>query len=110
MQLIADVTSCVTAGINDRSVDLQVFQTYGLPGLLIGGALLLVYRLIDAVSRSAYRRGTVHANAPEVKRGGSTTLGRMKRLVLPVLTLLLVVSCGGDDDSGPSLAPTTSAP
>jgi FKBP-type peptidyl-prolyl cis-trans isomerase FkpA len=34
----------------------------------------------------------------------------MKRLVLPVLTLLLVVSCGGDDDSGPSLAPTTSAP
>ena len=47
MQLIADVTSCVTAGINDRSVDLQVFQTYGLPGLLIGGALLLVYRLID---------------------------------------------------------------
>ena len=34
----------------------------------------------------------------------------MKRLVLPVLTLLLVASCGGDDDSGPSLAPTTSAP
>jgi FKBP-type peptidyl-prolyl cis-trans isomerase FkpA len=34
----------------------------------------------------------------------------MKRLVLPALTLLLVVSCGGDDDSGPSLAPTTSAP
>jgi FKBP-type peptidyl-prolyl cis-trans isomerase FkpA len=34
----------------------------------------------------------------------------MKRLLLPVLSLLLVVSCGGDDDSGPSLAPTTSAP
>jgi FKBP-type peptidyl-prolyl cis-trans isomerase FkpA len=33
----------------------------------------------------------------------------MKRLLLPVLSLLLVVSCGGDDD-GPSLAPTTSAP
>ena len=41
------MTSCVTAGINDRSVDLQVFQTYGLPGLLIGGGLLLIYRLID---------------------------------------------------------------
>jgi len=34
----------------------------------------------------------------------------MKRLLLPVLTLVLVVSCGGDDDNGPSLAPTTSAP
>ena len=33
----------------------------------------------------------------------------MKRF-LPVLTLLLVVSCGGDDDNGPSLTPTTSAP
>jgi len=33
----------------------------------------------------------------------------MKRS-LPVLTLLLVVSCGGDDDNGPSLTPTTSAP
>jgi FKBP-type peptidyl-prolyl cis-trans isomerase FkpA len=33
----------------------------------------------------------------------------MTRLLLPVLTLLLVVSCGGDDDDGPSFAPTTSA-
>ena len=34
----------------------------------------------------------------------------MKRFLLPVLSLLLVVSCGGDDNSAPSLAPTTSAP
>jgi FKBP-type peptidyl-prolyl cis-trans isomerase len=34
----------------------------------------------------------------------------MKRLVLSVLTLLAVASCGGDDDNGPGLSPTTSAP
>jgi hypothetical protein len=28
-------------------MDLHFFQTYGLPGLLIGGVLLLMYRLID---------------------------------------------------------------
>jgi FKBP-type peptidyl-prolyl cis-trans isomerase FkpA len=33
----------------------------------------------------------------------------MKR-VLPLLTLIVAVSCGGDDDSGPGLTPTTSAP
>jgi FKBP-type peptidyl-prolyl cis-trans isomerase FkpA len=33
----------------------------------------------------------------------------MKR-PLPVLTLLVAVSCGGGDDSGPGLTPTTSAP
>jgi FKBP-type peptidyl-prolyl cis-trans isomerase FkpA len=32
----------------------------------------------------------------------------MKRLLLPILTLLLAASCG--DDSGPTLSPTTSAP
>ena len=34
----------------------------------------------------------------------------MKRLLLPILALLLAGACGGDDNSGPSLAPTTSAP
>ena len=34
----------------------------------------------------------------------------MKRLLLPILGLLLGGACGGDDNSGPSLAPTTSAP
>ncbi len=34
----------------------------------------------------------------------------MKRLLLPILALLLVTACGGDDNSGPTLAPTTSAP
>ena len=34
----------------------------------------------------------------------------MKRLLLPILGLLLAGACGGDDNSGPSLAPTTSAP
>jgi FKBP-type peptidyl-prolyl cis-trans isomerase FkpA len=33
----------------------------------------------------------------------------MKRLI-PLLALSFVVACGGDDDSGPSLSPTTSAP
>ena len=33
----------------------------------------------------------------------------MKRLLLPILGLLLAGACG-DDNSGPSLAPTTSAP
>ncbi len=28
-------------------MDLHAFQTYGLSGLLIGGVLLLIYRLID---------------------------------------------------------------
>ena len=28
-------------------MDLHLFQTYGLPGLLIGGVLLLIYRLIE---------------------------------------------------------------
>jgi hypothetical protein len=28
-------------------MDLHLFQTYGLSGLLIGGVLLLIYRLID---------------------------------------------------------------
>ena len=28
-------------------MDFEMFQTYGLPGLLVGGVLLLVYRLID---------------------------------------------------------------
>jgi hypothetical protein len=42
------VTSGVTPGIQDRSVaNLELFQTYGLPGLLVGGLLLLLYRLID---------------------------------------------------------------
>ena len=34
------------AGDGD-GMDLQTFQTYGLPGLLIGGVLLLLYRLVD---------------------------------------------------------------
>ena len=34
----------------------------------------------------------------------------MKRFLLPILALLLAAACGGDDDSGPNLAPTTSAP
>jgi FKBP-type peptidyl-prolyl cis-trans isomerase FkpA len=34
----------------------------------------------------------------------------MKRLLLPILALLLAAACGGDDESGPNLAPTTSAP
>ena len=34
----------------------------------------------------------------------------MKRLFLPILALVLTVACGGDDNSGASLAPTTSAP
>ena len=34
----------------------------------------------------------------------------MKGLLLPILGLLLAGACGGDDNSGPSLAPTTSAP
>jgi FKBP-type peptidyl-prolyl cis-trans isomerase FkpA len=34
----------------------------------------------------------------------------MKRLLLPILALLLTAACGGDDDNGPNLAPTTSAP
>ena len=34
----------------------------------------------------------------------------MKRLLLPILALLLATACGGDDNSGPNLAPTTSAP
>jgi len=34
----------------------------------------------------------------------------MKRLLLPILALLLAGACGGDDNNGPSLAPTTSAP
>ena len=28
-------------------MDLHLFQTYGLSGLLIGGLLLLIYRLLD---------------------------------------------------------------
>jgi hypothetical protein len=28
-------------------MDLQFFQSYGLPGLVIGGVLVLLYRLID---------------------------------------------------------------
>ncbi len=34
----------------------------------------------------------------------------MKRLLLPILALVLGAACGGDDDNGPNLAPTTSAP
>ena len=34
----------------------------------------------------------------------------MKRLVLPILVLMLAAACGGDDNSGPSFTPTTSAP
>ena len=34
----------------------------------------------------------------------------MKRLFLPILALMLTTACGGDDNSGPSLTPTTSAP
>jgi FKBP-type peptidyl-prolyl cis-trans isomerase len=35
----------------------------------------------------------------------------MKRLFVPILMLLLVTSCGGDDSpTGPTLTPTTSAP
>ena len=33
----------------------------------------------------------------------------MKRFI-PLLALSFVVACGGDDNSGPSLSPTTSAP
>ena len=33
----------------------------------------------------------------------------MKRLI-PILALLFVSACGGDDNSGPSFSPTTSAP
>ena len=28
-------------------MDLDLFQTYGLSGLLVGGVLLLIYRLIE---------------------------------------------------------------
>jgi FKBP-type peptidyl-prolyl cis-trans isomerase len=34
----------------------------------------------------------------------------MKRLVLPIFLLMLAAACGGDDNSGPSFTPTTSAP
>jgi FKBP-type peptidyl-prolyl cis-trans isomerase FkpA len=34
----------------------------------------------------------------------------MKRLLFPLVAVLLAAGCGGDDDSGPSLSPTTSAP
>jgi FKBP-type peptidyl-prolyl cis-trans isomerase FkpA len=34
----------------------------------------------------------------------------MKRRLFPILALLLVASCGGDDDGGPGFTPTTSAP
>jgi len=34
----------------------------------------------------------------------------MKRLLLPILALLLAAACGSDNDGGPNLAPTTSAP
>ena len=34
----------------------------------------------------------------------------MKRLFLPILALMLTAACGGDDNGGPSLTPTTSAP
>jgi hypothetical protein len=43
-------------------MDFHFFQTYGLPGLLVGGVLLLIYRLIDrgfsfrVPSRSRSRR------------------------------------------------------
>jgi hypothetical protein len=46
-------------------MDLHLFQTYGLTGLLIGGVLLLIYRLIAAVSRSACRRAGASANDPD---------------------------------------------
>jgi FKBP-type peptidyl-prolyl cis-trans isomerase FkpA len=34
----------------------------------------------------------------------------MKRLLLPIVAVLLAAGCGGDEDSGPNLAPTTTAP
>ena len=34
----------------------------------------------------------------------------MRRLLLPICVLLLATACGGDDNNGPNLAPTTSAP
>jgi len=34
----------------------------------------------------------------------------MKRLLVPIVAVFFAVACGGDDNSGPNLAPTTSAP
>jgi FKBP-type peptidyl-prolyl cis-trans isomerase FkpA len=34
----------------------------------------------------------------------------MKRLLLPIVAVLVAAGCGGNDGGGPNLAPTTSAP
>ena len=34
----------------------------------------------------------------------------MKRLLFPIVAVLLASGCGGDDDNGPTFTPTTSAP
>jgi hypothetical protein len=42
-----DSLALFPSGERRRGMDLHFFQTYGLTGLLIGGVLALLYRLID---------------------------------------------------------------